>query len=63
MSEKAAAFRSSRTYVENAAYAVALAATNDRAAGRVYNVGEADALEWREWAMLHLPTQSLPLLM
>lgn len=52
ISEKAAAFRSSRTYVDNAAYAVALVATNDRAAGRIYNVGEPDALEWREWAML-----------
>lgn len=52
MSEKAAAFRSSRTYVENAAYAVSLVATNERAAGRVYNVGETDALEWREWARL-----------
>lgn len=52
MSEKAAAFRSSRTHVDNAAYAVALVATDERAAGRVYNVGEPDALSWSEWARL-----------
>jgi nucleoside-diphosphate-sugar epimerase len=52
MSEKSAAFRSSRTHVNNAAHAVALAATDDRAAGRIYNVGEPDALPWSEWALL-----------
>jgi len=52
MSEKSATFRSSRTHVDNAAYAVALVATDDRAAGRVYNVGEPDALAWSEWALL-----------
>ena len=52
MSTKAAAFRSSRTHVDNAAHAVALVATDERAAGRVYNVGEADALPWSEWALL-----------
>jgi nucleoside-diphosphate-sugar epimerase len=52
MSTKAAAFRSSRTHVDNAAHAVALVATDDRASGRVYNVGEAEALPWSEWALL-----------
>lgn len=52
MSEKAAAFRSSRTHVDNAAHAIALAATDDRAAGRIYNVGEPDALPWSEWATM-----------
>ena len=45
-------FRSSRTHVDNAAHAVALVATDDRAAGRIYNVGEPDALPFGEWAML-----------
>ena len=50
MSNGSATFRSSRTHVDNAAHAVALVATDDRAAGRVYNVGEADALSWSDWA-------------
>ena len=52
MTAKAAAFRSSRTHVDNAAHAVALAVANDEARGRVYNVGEPDALSWIEWARL-----------
>lgn len=52
MSTKSAAFRSSRTHVDNAAHAVVLAATDDRARGRVYNVGDPDALAWIEWARL-----------
>ncbi len=52
MSENFAAFRSSRTHVDNAAHAVALAATDERAAGRIYNVGEPDALPWCEWATM-----------
>lgn len=52
MSTKSAAFRSSRTHVDNAAHAVVLAATDHRARGRVYNVGEPDALAWSEWARL-----------
>jgi nucleoside-diphosphate-sugar epimerase len=52
MSTKAAAFRSSRTHVDNAAHAVVLAVTDERARGRVYNVGEPDALAWIEWARL-----------
>ena len=52
MSTGFAGFRSSRTHVDNAAHAVALVATDDRAAGRVYNVGEPDALTFSEWASL-----------
>ena len=52
MSDKNAAFRSSRTHVDNAAHAVALVATDPRAAGRIYNVGEPDALPLSDWAML-----------
>jgi nucleoside-diphosphate-sugar epimerase len=37
-----ATFRFSHSYAEDAACAVALAATNDATAGRVYNVGEAE---------------------
>lgn len=39
-----------RGYVENIADAVALAVTDERAAGRVYNVGEPDALTEADWA-------------
>jgi nucleoside-diphosphate-sugar epimerase len=52
MSEKYGRFRSSRTHVDNAAHAVAVVATDDRALGRVYNVGEPDALTQSEWALL-----------
>lgn len=44
-----ARWRAGRGYVENVATAIALAATDDRAAGRIYNVGEADALLEVEW--------------
>jgi len=52
MSAKSAAFRASRTHVDNAAHAVVVAATDDRARGRVYNVGEREALTWIHWARL-----------
>ena len=52
LSEKEAAFRSSRTHVDNAGHAVALVATDERAARRIYNVGEPDALPWSEWARI-----------
>ena len=48
--EKQAAWRSPRGYVENVAAAIALAATSDRAAGRVYNVAEAPCLAELDWA-------------
>jgi nucleoside-diphosphate-sugar epimerase len=44
-----ARLRMSRGYVENVAQAAVLAASNDRAAGRTYNVGEVDALSEAEW--------------
>jgi len=50
LEEKLAAWRSPRGYVENVAAAIALAATSDRAAGRIYNVGEADSFSDLEWA-------------
>jgi nucleoside-diphosphate-sugar epimerase len=45
-----AAWRSPRGYVENVAAAVALAATDARAAGRVYNVCEEPAFSELEWS-------------
>ncbi len=48
--EKLARWRAPRGYVENVAAAIALAATDDRAAGRVYNVGEKENLSELEWA-------------
>jgi nucleoside-diphosphate-sugar epimerase len=52
MSTGSAAHRASRTHVDNAAHAVALAATDDRARGRVYNVGDDEAMPWIDWARL-----------
>jgi nucleoside-diphosphate-sugar epimerase len=48
--EKHAVWRSPRGYVENVAAAIALAATSARAAGRTYNVAEAESLSEVEWA-------------
>jgi len=50
VSEDMAAWRSTKGYVGNVAAAIAVAAVSDRAAGRIYNVGEADALTELEWA-------------
>jgi nucleoside-diphosphate-sugar epimerase len=47
-----ATWRSPRGYVENVAAAIALAATDERAAGRTYNVAEEPAFSEREWAEL-----------
>lgn len=49
LDERAAGWRWTRGYVENVAAAIALAVTDDRAAGRVYNVGEPDAYSTRDW--------------
>jgi nucleoside-diphosphate-sugar epimerase len=49
LSEVRAAWRWTRGYVENVAAAIALAATDERAVGQVYNVGEAEALTEAEW--------------
>jgi len=48
--EQVARWRSPRGFVENVAAAIALAATSERAAGRVYNVAETDSLSELEWA-------------
>lgn len=45
-------WRGARGYVENVAAAIALAVADERAAGRVYNVAEPDALTEREWVRL-----------
>jgi nucleoside-diphosphate-sugar epimerase len=50
LDEATAQWRAIRGYVEDVAWAVALAATDPRAAGRVYNVGDPEnftELEWR----------------
>jgi nucleoside-diphosphate-sugar epimerase len=44
-----ATWRWTKGYVENVAAAIALAVVDERAAGRVYNVGESQALSEREW--------------
>jgi nucleoside-diphosphate-sugar epimerase len=46
---RVAEWRWSRGYVENVAAAVVLAVNDERAAGRVYNVAEADALSYADW--------------
>jgi nucleoside-diphosphate-sugar epimerase len=50
MATRMAAWRGTRGYVENVAAAIALAVTSERAAGRVYNVGEAESHTELEWA-------------
>jgi len=47
-----AAWRSPRGFVENVAAAIALAATQDRAAGEMYNVAEAESFTELEWARM-----------
>jgi len=48
--ERHARWRGPRGYVENVAEAIALAATDDRAAGRIYNIAEAESPTELEWA-------------
>ncbi len=50
--ERVAAWRWSRGYVESVAAAIALAVTDERAANRIYNVGEEEALSYAEWVRL-----------
>ena len=50
MDSQLAAWRAPRGFVENVAAAIALAATTDRAAGRIYNVAEPTSHSEREWA-------------
>lgn len=49
LSSEQAKWRWTRGYVENVAAAIALAVSDDRAAKRIYNVGEASALSERGW--------------
>ena len=49
LEEQLAGWRWTRGYVENVADAVALAVTDERAAGRVYNAGDPDTLTQAEW--------------
>ncbi len=48
--ETLAAWRSPRGYVENVAAAIARAATDDRASGRIFNVCEEPSFSELEWA-------------
>jgi nucleoside-diphosphate-sugar epimerase len=45
-----AQWRGPMGYVENVADAIALAVTSEAAAGRTYNVAEAEPLAWADWA-------------
>ena len=49
MDETEAHWRWTHGYVENVADAIAMAVTNDRAAGRIYNVGEPFTFTMAEW--------------
>jgi nucleoside-diphosphate-sugar epimerase len=49
LSEARASWRWTRGFVENIAEAIALAATDDRALGQTYNLGENRALSEAEW--------------
>jgi nucleoside-diphosphate-sugar epimerase len=50
MNAEYAAWRGVRGYVENVAAALTLAATDERSAGRIYNVAERPAYSELEWA-------------
>src|ERR1700719_1253332 len=50
--ETLAAWHSPRGYVENVAAAIALAATDERAAGRIYNICEEPSFSELEWARM-----------
>lgn len=72
LDEGMARWRWTRGYVEDVAAAIALAVADERAAGRVYNVGEADAPTEARWVeeigraagwdgrVLGLPKDALP---
>lgn len=65
-------WRWTRGYVEDVAAAIVLAATDERAAGQIYNVGEPEALTMKEWigeiaravgwsgSVVTLPVEQLP---
>jgi nucleoside-diphosphate-sugar epimerase len=50
LSSAMAGWRATKGYVENVGAAIALAAASPHAAGRVYNVGEADVMTELDWA-------------
>lgn len=52
LSEGSAQWRGARGYVENVAAAIALALTDDRAAGRIYNVADPETVSEAEWVRL-----------
>ena len=52
LGEALAGWRATRSYVEDAAEALVLAAVHPDAAGRIYNVGEPDAPSELEWMRL-----------
>lgn len=52
LNEDAARWRWVRGYVENVAEAIALAVTDPRAAGRIYNVADPDAVPLADWVRL-----------
>lgn len=72
LGKEQAEWRWTRGYVENVAAAIALAVGDNRAAGRIYNVGEESALTEREWVeeigmavgwrgeVIEVPTEHLP---
>jgi nucleoside-diphosphate-sugar epimerase len=49
LNEQSARWRWTRDYVENTAAAIALAATDPRATGQIYNLGDMPTLTIREW--------------
>jgi nucleoside-diphosphate-sugar epimerase len=50
LSQQMASWRGPRGYVENVAWAITLAASDERAAGKIYNVAEPQAFSELEWA-------------
>ena len=52
VSKEMAGWRGTKGFVANVAAAIARAAVSDRAAGRIYNVGERDTLTELEWLRL-----------
>ncbi len=52
LDEAEAHWRWTHGYVENVADAIALAVTNERAAGRIYNIGEPFTFTMAEWVAL-----------
>jgi nucleoside-diphosphate-sugar epimerase len=49
LTEGMAAWHAPRGYVENVADAIVLAVTDDRAAGKIYNVGDPETMPEAEW--------------